>query len=87
MNGRGVLEQMTRLVPLTVALLARPDLWSSAARQAPPGWWRRWPPRPFPPAEYVHFRTQTMYGDAGHLNSHDLIAYLEWCRRMGAQAR
>jgi hypothetical protein len=48
-----------------LALLARPTLWPTAARLAPPGWWRRWPPRPLPPAEYVRFRTQTMYGDDG----------------------
>ncbi len=47
------------------AVLARPRLWSSAARLAPPGWWRRWPPSPLPPADYVRFRTQTMYGDDG----------------------
>jgi hypothetical protein len=87
MKGRGELEGVARSVPIVLAVLARPGLWSSAARQAPPGWWRRWPPRPFPPADYVHFRSETMYGDTGRLSAHDLIAYLEWCRRMGASAR
>jgi hypothetical protein len=71
-----------------LALLARPTLWPTAARLAPPGWWRRWPPRPLPPAEYVRFRTQTMYGDdGGRLAGDDLVAYLEWCRRMRYRAR
>jgi hypothetical protein len=43
---------------------------------------------PFPPADYMRFRTQTMYGDlGGPLEAEDLIAYLEWCRRMGPRAR
>jgi hypothetical protein len=54
----------------------------------PPGWWRRWPPRPWPPAEYIRFRTQTMYGDEGaDVEGADLVVYLEWCRRMGHRAR
>ena len=28
-----------------------------------------WPPSPLPPPDYVHFRTQTMYGDDGRLDS------------------
>jgi hypothetical protein len=69
------------------AVLARPMLWPSAARLMPPGWWRRWPPRPWPPSEYLHFRHETMYGPDGGLDAADLIRYLEWCRRMGHSAR
>jgi hypothetical protein len=74
-------------LPAILAVAARPRLWPSLVRLMPPGWWRRWPPSPFPPREYVHFRTQTMYGDNGRLDLRDLIAYLEWCRRMGSRPR
>jgi hypothetical protein len=74
-------------LPAILAVVARPRLWPSLLRLMPPGWWRRWPPSPLPPADYVHFRTQTMYGDNGSLDLPDLIAYLEWCRRMGSRAR
>jgi hypothetical protein len=70
-----------------LALAARPALWPTAARLVPPAWWRRWRPSPLPPADYLRFRTQTMYGDDGPLIPGDLIAYLEWCRRMGHRAR
>lgn len=70
-----------------LAVLARPSLWPTVARLAPPGWWRRWPPRPWPPADYIRFRTQTMYGDDGRPHAGELIAYLEWCRRMTHRAR
>jgi hypothetical protein len=63
-------------------------LWPVIFRLVPSGWWRRWPPVPLPPAEYLKFRTQTMYGDiGGPLTVADLVAYLEWCRRMGSGAR
>ena len=71
-----------------VALLRRPDLWLVATRMAPPRWWKRWPPVPFPPREYRKFRLETMYGDSkAAVEGHDLILYLEWCRRMGRRAR
>jgi hypothetical protein len=77
-------------VPLRAiaAVAARPRLWPALARLVPSRWWRRWPPVPLPPADYLRFRTQTMYGDlGGPLDAGDLIAYLEWCRRMGRRAR
>jgi hypothetical protein len=77
-----------RVVGRTVlAVLVRPSLWPAVARLAPPGWWRHWPPRPWPPADYIRFRTQTMYGDNGSPHAEELVAYLEWCRRMGRRAR
>ncbi|HEX4863274.1 MAG TPA: hypothetical protein VFV02_04330 [Acidimicrobiales bacterium] len=72
----------------TGALLRRPDLWRVAARMAPPRWWQRWPPIPLPPNDYRKFRLETMYGDgSATLDGHDLIVYLEWCRRMQRDAR
>jgi hypothetical protein len=70
-----------------LALVVRPWLWSSAARLVPSGWWQRWPPRPWPPTDYIRFRTQTMYGESGRLDPDDLVTYLEWCRRMGHPTR
>lgn len=49
-----------------VAILRRPDLWSTALRVgfrlAVPEWWRHWPPRPLPDPAYLRFRLETMYG-------------------------
>jgi hypothetical protein len=70
------------------AVARRPDLWSTAIREAlvlaAPGWWRRWPPRPVPDRAYLQWRLQTAYGSAParEMPADDLIAYLEWCRRM-----
>jgi hypothetical protein len=73
-------------------LVRRPDLWSIAAiegwRMVPRRWWRRWPPGPQPDAGYLHFRLQTFYGDPGHRpEAQDLVAWLEWCRRLRLIAR
>jgi hypothetical protein len=73
---------------LVVVVLRRPRLWGAAARlawrTAAPGWWRRWPPRPVPPAAYLDFRTHTALGGAvdAKLTPAEVVAYLEWCRRM-----
>ncbi|HEX3539467.1 MAG TPA: hypothetical protein VHT75_03400 [Acidimicrobiales bacterium] len=69
------------------ALLGRPELWPTATvmarRLAPPGWWRHWPPRPWPDSAYLRFRMVTAYGDAdASPPPHDLVEYLAWCRRM-----
>src|ERR1700722_14843028 len=77
-------------LPLLAALVvvARPRLWPGILRLVPPGWGRRWPPVPLPPADYLRFRAQTMYGDqGGPLTPADLVVYLEWCRRMGSGPR
>lgn len=75
-------------VSAVAAVAIRPRLWPALFRLVPNRWWRRWPPLPMPTAEYIRFRTQTMYGDhGGPLDRADLIAYLEWCRRMGPRAR
>ena len=70
-----------------VAVIRRPTLWSTAVvellRLARPGWWRRWPPLPVPDQSYLDFRLQTAYGSgATDLPPSDVVAYLEWCRRM-----
>jgi hypothetical protein len=74
-----------------LAVARRPDLWLTAVREArllaAPGWWRRWPPRPLPDEDYLHWRLQTAYGSEGEVPAEDLVAYLEWCRRMQALAR
>lgn len=75
------------MIRSAVALLRRPDLWPQALQFVPPGWWRRWPPRPVPPAGYRRFRTETMYGADGRLEPDDLVRYLEWCRTMRRRAR
>jgi len=73
---------------ILTALARRPHLWGVARSLVPPRWWRRWPPLPLPPAEYVRFRSETMYGSAGGgLSEADLIEYLEWCRRMTPPSR
>jgi hypothetical protein len=74
------------------AVARRPLLWATALRQwrafAAPGWWRRWPPAPVPPQEYIAFRLQTMYASPGaKLSGQELVGYLEWCRWMRSLAR
>ena len=69
-----------------LAVAVRPRLWGVAVAQtlrlAVPGWWRRWPPLPLPDPDYLRFRLQTAYGDAGRgPSADDVVAYLEWCRR------
>ena len=79
-----------RAFPLTavVAALLRPRLWPALLALVPPRWWRRWPPLPIPPRDYLDFRIQTMYGDGGgSFRPADLIDYLEWCRRMTPRSR
>jgi hypothetical protein len=70
-----------------LAILRRPALWPAVARLVPARWWRRWPPFPWPPPDYVRFRIETMYGANGRIDPDDLVRYLEWCRRMGRSAR
>jgi hypothetical protein len=70
----------------------RPRLWTTALAQwvalTGPRWWARWPPLPQPPRDYMAFRLQAMYGSSGAtMDGAELVAYLEWCRRMRALAR
>ena len=67
------------------AVARRPDLWSTALRQArrtaPSGWWRRRPFLPVPTKEYLAFRTLTQYGEIDRSpRPEDVVEYLTWCR-------
>lgn len=74
--------------PTVLAVALCPDLWGTALRlgwrMAIPGWWRRWPASPMPPAAYVAFRSETMLGatTGSTISPHQVVAYLQWCRRM-----
>lgn len=71
-----------------LAVVARPSLWPSAIglgrRMAAPGWWSHWPPLPVPSAAYASFRLHTALGEGpdARLEPGEVVAYLEWCRRM-----
>ncbi len=73
------------MIASALAVMRRPDLWTTALRQArrtsTPGWWKRKPFLPLPSGDYLRFRMQTQYGDPEATpSSADTIAYLEWCR-------
>lgn len=70
---------------MVAAVLRRPSLWATAARQArrttAPGWWRRSPFLPVPSGDYLRFRMQTQYGDTDRApDTRDVVNYLVWCR-------
>jgi len=78
--------------PAFWAVVRRPALWLTAARQvrvlAPRGWWRRRPWLPVPDADYMRFRLVTQYGDPDHApEPADVVAYLHWCRTYRAALR
>lgn len=81
-----------QLLPLVPALARRPDLWRTALRQAkrlaPERWWATRPFLPLPAADYMGFRTTTMYGGDGSTAPEpaDVIVWLEWCRRWPAMS-
>lgn len=75
------------LLRTLAAVAIRPGLWSIAVTEvlllAQPGWWRHWPPWPVPAPGYLRFRMHTAYGDAAdQMTAREVIAYLQWCRRM-----
>jgi hypothetical protein len=84
----GTVERVSSLPKgAVVAVLRRPDLWSTGVRQslrlAEPGWWRRPPHLPVPSGAYLRFRMVTAYGGAGSVEDatgRDLVTYLEWCK-------
>ena len=92
--GHGSVDGVGRSGSLTfwlhgfAAVVRRPHLWSTAARQgrrlARPGWWRHPPFLPVPDPEYLAFRLETQYGADGRPDSRDVVTYLEWCREIGA---
>jgi hypothetical protein len=67
------------------AVLVRPDLWWTVARQwarlTPERWWREPPHLPVPPRSYRAFRWETAYGPGARPRAADVVEYLEWCRR------
>ena len=70
---------------LFFAVLRRPGLWVTAVvqlrRLAAPGWWRRVPFLPLPPAGYVEMLATINYGDPKHsIEPEDLLKYLSWCK-------
>lgn len=89
---RAALEGLRLAQPrrTVLALAARPSLWGTGVRlvlrSAASGWWRPWPSTPAPPLEYVAFRAETMLGGntPGRLSPAEVIAYLQWCKRMHA---
>ena len=73
------------MIRSALAVLRRPDLWTTAIRQsrrtAAPGWWKQRPFLPVPGGDYLRFRMQTQYGDPDATPSPaDTISYLEWCK-------
>jgi hypothetical protein len=66
-----------------VAVLRRPDLWSTALRQGitlvPLDW--RTSHRPLPDRSYLQFRSLTQYGQPDQVpTGADVVSYLAWCR-------
>jgi hypothetical protein len=72
-------------VRAAVLVLARPELWWTALRQAlrlaPRRWWTRPPFLPLPDPDYLRFRFETQYGADGRADPRDLVEYLQWCRQ------
>ncbi len=69
------------------ALARRPSLWGEALRAliavSPAGWWRTFPFLPRAEPAYLAWRVSTAYGSAHQpMRAHDLVAYLEWRRRL-----
>jgi len=69
------------------AVARRPDLWTEVARSsvafAPIGWWRRFPFLPLPERRYLEWRRFTAYGTTDRaLSGDDVVAFLEWRRRL-----
>jgi hypothetical protein len=73
--------------PTISAVLGKPHLWLTAARQfrraVPARWWAHAPYVPRPDADYVRFRLETAYGARGIPSADDVVRYLEWCRASG----
>jgi hypothetical protein len=45
------------------------------------GWYRRWPPLPLPPAEYLTWRMHTAFGDDGRVpTTEEVETYLRWAQ-------
>lgn len=92
MTARGAAIDRRWVGTAAAAVVRHPSLWPTAARQvrllAAPGWWRRRPFLPLPPADYLRFRLQTAYGGAGDRvpEGRDVLTYLRWCRDFPREA-
>ncbi len=85
------------LRPVVLALIRRPDLWTTALRSALSmagrGWWRRSPFLPLPDPGWLRFRLATAYGGEGRVDADspfeaaDLITWLEWRKDWPSYAR
>jgi len=68
----------------SLALLMLRAAWRFRAKD----WYRRAPFIPVPPADYMAWRAETAWGDAGHIaDAESLGRYLRWVRRMGSDRR
>jgi hypothetical protein len=78
------LVELAAWIRALLAVVIRPHLWLTAARQATriarPRWWKHSPFLPLPDAGYVRFRLETAYGEMVAPKPADLVSYLEWCR-------
>ena len=85
--GHSVLQIAGFGVRVGSALLRRPHLLVTAARQArtmtPRRWWATAPYLPVPPSDYMRFRQVTATGNGDELPAvADVITWLEWCRSL-----
>jgi hypothetical protein len=83
---------MGEIVRAASAVAVRPRLWMTAIvefrRLLPDGWWRQRPYLPVPDPAMLGFRATTQYGDPDHrLESHDLVAWLWWCKAENRRRR
>ena len=86
MDGRSTLVRLVGKVVVhpSIAWLMLRAAWRFRARD----WYRRWPFLPVPPADYLAWRAETAWGDAGHTADIDsLERYLRWVRRMRSADR
>lgn len=73
---------------VTRSVLRHPGLLAAASatvlRLARPGWWRQWPPIPFPSDDLWRFRMETAYGGSGDAvpDEDDIVSFLQWSRAM-----
>ena len=79
-----ILVDLPAWIRAFLAVVIRPRLWLTAARQATriarPRWWKHSPFLPLPDAGYLRFRLETAYGEVVAPRPADLVSYLEWCR-------
>ncbi len=75
-----------------LAVARRPRLWAEAGRAllavVPSGWWRRPPYLPRREPAHRAWRLETAYGRAdAPLRGEDVVAFLQWRRRLRKASR